>query len=246
MKADKYQRRFYREWVGIKDTYVAHLTVRETDLLILADKAIDEGFVRDKIYFYRRGIEGYISKDKRFSASLKPIEVELVAPPIVREMSHAARLANVGPMAAVAGAIAYFLGRDLLRRGYKDVIIENGGDIFLKTSRPCKVAIYAGKSKAWGKALILKIKPEETPMGICASSGTVGHSLSFGLADTAVILSKNAALADAVATAVANRVRSRQDFKQAVDFAKSIKGVVGGIIILKNHLACWGSVEFAD
>jgi hypothetical protein len=81
-------------------------------------------------------------------------------------------------------------------------------------------------------------------MGICTSSGTVGHSLSFGLADAVVILAKSASLADAVATATANRVRVKRDLQRAVDFAKFIKGVSGLIIILKDNLTSWGKVEF--
>jgi len=243
MKTNKYQRRFYRDWVEEKDLYLTRVAVKETDLQILTDKPIDEDFVKARVNTYRRGIEGYIAKDRRFLTSLKPIEIELTAPLIVKKMSAAAKLANVGPMAAVAGAVAEFLGRDLLRRGYKDVIIENGGDIFLKTTKTCVIGIYTGRSKLWNK-LKLKIKPQDTPIGICTSSGTLGHSLSFGCADCVVILSKNTSLADAIATATANRVKSPKDLQKAVDFAKSIKGTSGVIIIIKDHLISWGKVEF--
>ena len=131
----------------------------------------------------------------------------------------------------------------LLKKGYRDVIIENGGDIFLKTQKTCKVGVYAGKSKLW-KGLGLKIKPQNTPLGICTSSGTIGHSLSFGLANAVVILSKRPSLADAVATATANRIRSKEDLVKAIDFAKSIKGVLGVATIFKNNLISWGKVEF--
>jgi ApbE superfamily uncharacterized protein (UPF0280 family) len=173
------------------------------------------------------------------------MEVELNAPRIVKHMAKAAKNANVGPMAAVAGAIAEFLGKDLLRKGNKDVIVENGGDIFLKTRKTNVVGIYCGKSNLF-KGLGLEIKPKDTPLGICTSSGTVGHSLSFGLADAVVVLSKSAILADAVATAAGNRVKSRQDLQKAVAFASSIKGVLGAVIIIKNNIICWGKVEFTE
>ena len=243
MKADKYQRRFYRDWTQLKDLYSARIMVKETDLQILTDTPVDKDFVEKRIRLYRQDIEDYIIKDRRFLTALKPMEVEFKARPIVKEMSQAARLANVGPMAAVAGAIAEFLGRDLLRKGYKDVIIENGGDIFLQTRKTCKVGIYSGRSKLW-KGFSLKIKPKNTPLGICTSSGRVGHSLSFGLADAVVILSKHASLADAVATATANRVRSKKDLSKVLDFTKSVKGVLGVIIIIKDTLISWGKVEF--
>lgn len=244
MKSSKYQKRFYRDFVRADDLYKSQITVRETDLHILTDKPVDKFFVEKKIIFYRAQIESYIQKDRNFLDSLKPITVELNAAPIVKKMSSAVREANVGPMAAVAGAIAEFLGKDLLRKGCKEVIIENGGDIFLKITQPRIVGIYAGKSKPLSK-LYLKIKPEDTPLGICTSSGTVGHSLSFGLADSVVILAKSAVLSDAVATATANLVRKKSDFKKAIDFASSIKNVSGVVIILKNSLASCGNIEFA-
>ncbi len=244
MKSPKYQRRFYRYWVKSNNLYLTQLAVKETDLQILTDKPADEVFIRERVNSYRRNIEEYIAKEGRFLTALKPLAIELNAAPIVRRMARAARLANVGPMAAVAGAIAGFLGRDLLRKGYKDIIIENGGDIFIAASKMRKIGIYAGKTGIWNK-LFLKIEKEDTPIGICTSSGTVGHSLSFGLADAVIILSKDASLADAVATATANRVSSRQDLQKAVDFAKSIKGILGVIIIIKNHLISWGKVELA-
>ena len=243
MKTDKYQKRLYRDWIIHKDLYLARIAIKETDLQILTDRLIDKDFVEERLRLYRQDIEGYITKDRKFLTSLKPVEPEFKTKPIVKEMSRAAKKANVGPMAAVAGAIAQFLGRDLLRKGYKDVIIENGGDIFLKTRKTCKVGIYGGRSKLW-KGLRLKIKPEDTPLGICTSSGRVGHSLSFGLADAVVILSKHASLADAVATATANRVRSKRDLSKALDFAKSIKGILGAVIIIKDSLISWGKVEF--
>jgi len=242
MKADKYQRRFYRNWTQREDLYSARIAIKETDLQILTDRPIDKDFVEERLRLYRQDIEGYITKDRRFLTSLKPVEAEFKAKPIVKEMSQAAKKANVGPMAAVAGAIAQFLGRDLLRKGYKDVIIENGGDIFLQTRKTCKVGIYGGRSKLW-KGLGLKIKPQDTPLGICTSSGTVGHSLSFGLADAAVIVAKRPSLADAVATATANRVRAKKDLSKALDFAKSVKGVLGVAIIIKDSLISWGKVE---
>lgn len=243
MKTGKYQRRFYRQWKGAQDLYKARIVVRQTDLHILTDKPIDKIFVKERVCLYRRQIENYIQKDTRFLSSLKPIEVELDAPPIVKEMSEAAKIANVGPMAAVAGAIAQCLGRDILSRGYKEAIIENGGDIFLKTKKSRRVAIYAGKSKL-SKKLFLKINPKDSPLGICASSGTVGHSLSFGCADSVVILSKDASLSDAVATATANLVHSKDDVRGALHFASSVKGILGAVVVFKNILAIWGKIEF--
>lgn len=243
MKTSAYQRRFYRDRVKADDLHLARIVEKESDLQILTNKPIDRCFVLERIRAYRFDIENYINKDKRFLTALKPIPIELNAPDIIKEMARETAKVNVGPMASVAGAVAEFLGRDLLRQGFKDVIIENGGDIFLKTTRIRTIGIYAGRSRLWNK-LKIKIKPKDTPLGICASSGTIGHSLSFGCVDSVVILSKKTALADAVATACGNRVQSKEDLQIALNFAKSTKGVLGAMLIMKNQLASWGTIEF--
>jgi len=245
MKTARYQRRFYRDWMRAPDLHIMHIAAKETDLDILTNKPVNREFIEERIRVYRWDIENYIARDHRFLTSLKPIEVEVDAAPIIKEMALQSKRANVGPMSTVAGAIAEFLGRDLLKKGYKDVIVENGGDIFLKTTKTRNIGIYAGRSKIWNK-MRLKIKPKDTPIGICTSSGTIGHSLSFGCADSVVVLSKSASLADAVATATGNRVNSKQDLQRALDFAKSVRGVLGVVIIIKNSLISWGRVEFCE
>jgi ApbE superfamily uncharacterized protein (UPF0280 family) len=245
MKSNKYQRRFYRDWAGHKDLCSARVVDKETDLVILTDKPLERDFAKERVRFYRRQLENYIAKDPRFLTALKPLAVELNAPLIVKEMSRQAKKAGVGPMAAVAGAVASFLGKDLLAKGYKEVIVENGGDIFLATRKTRSIAIYAGKSKLW-RGLALVVNPQDTPLGICASSGTIGHSLSFGSADSVVILAKNAVLADAVATATCNRICSKEDLNKALDFAKSIKGISGVVAIIKNNFIGWGKVSLGN
>jgi hypothetical protein len=89
------------------------------------------------------------------------------------------------------------------------------------------------------------IKPSARARGICASSGTVGHSLSFGKADAVIIVASNAALADAVATATANRVNTKDDFAAACGFARTVRGVSGMLIIVKSDILSWGEIELA-
>jgi ApbE superfamily uncharacterized protein (UPF0280 family) len=163
------------------------------------------------------------------------------APDMVKEMAEAAKKAGVGPMAAVAGAIAEFVGKELLNFSAQ-IIIENGGDIFIKTSRRRTLGVYAGASPFTGK-LALAIEPEQTPSGVCTSSGTVGHSLSFGKADAVIIFSQSTILADAVATATANRVSKPEDIEKGIEFAKSIDAVKGVVIIVGSACGAWGEVE---
>jgi len=156
-------------------------------------------------------------------------------------MCEAAKKADVGPMAAVAGAIAELTGYELLKYS-KEVVIENGGDIFIKTDSVRKIGIYAGNSPLSQK-LALKIQPEQTPAGVCTSSGTVGHSLSFGKADAVVIAARDAFLADAVATSTANKVKTPRDIEFALNYASTIDGVFGAVIIIEDKIGAWGEIE---
>jgi ApbE superfamily uncharacterized protein (UPF0280 family) len=144
-------------------------------------------------------------------------------------------------MAAVAGAMAQFVGRDLLSLT-PNVIVENGGDIFLKCKDNINIGIFAGESPLSDR-LAIRVGPEEMPVGICTSSATVGPSLSLGRADAVCVRSSSAALADAAATAVGNRVKTKKDIKKALAFGSQIKDVRGILIILGDELGVWGEME---
>jgi len=132
-------------------------------------------------------------------------------------MLNAGQKANVGPFAAVAGMVAEYVGEQLKVQS-KDVFVENGGDIFIDSISDRVVGIYAGDSPLTGKINIL-LKKERFPIGVCTSSGTVGPSLSFGKADAVVVISKNTALADALATATCNRIKEKSDVQNAIEWA---------------------------
>lgn len=244
MKIPAYQARFYRRWNSSKRLFACEASLKETDLLVLTDKQCDKEWLMRRIAYYRDCLEEYINyKDRRFLTSLKPIAVESGSPAIIRQMAEQSKKANVGPMAAVAGAVAQCVGRELLRRGCRDVVVENGGDIFLKLRRPLSVGLFAGQNRLLS-SLAIGIDPEDTPLGICTSSATIGHSLSFGKADAVAIFAGNAALADAVATATANRVSGRADIARAIEFARSIKGVRAAVIVFRSTMATWGKIRF--
>ena len=235
-----YEKRKYREWVKPDDLTAIKVIQKETDLLVSGDVDLSVAAAA-AIAKYRDQIKGYIIKNKGFQPALEPVEVSDEAPEIIKEMSRAASIVGVGPMASVAGAMAERVGRDLLKLS-KQIIVENGGDIFIKTSGERLLGIYAGNSPFTGK-LALKIKPDQTPLGICTSSGTVGHSLSFGRADAAIVLSKWTALADAAATATGNLVKTEDDVQKGVEFAKAIEGVEGVVVIMGEKIGAWGKIE---
>ena len=159
-------------------------------------------------------------------------------------MAAAARLAGVGPMAAVAGAIAGSIGRRLSSSN-KEVIVENGGDLYIDTDKPRNVGIYPGRQSPFYGKLSLRIKPDDSPLGLAASSGTLGHSLSFGAADAAVVLARTSVLADAAATALANRVYSQEEevLAAAGKQIAAIPGVIGHLIIAGGRLEAGGKID---
>jgi len=239
-KSKDYQKRLYREWSGKGDLMAQEIIIKETDLFIFADKDIRD--IAEKIVKrYRAAIETYAKKRPEFLTSIEPLSQDNEAADIIKEMLRTTALAGVGPMASVAGAIAEFTGNELSAYS-SEIIIENGGDVFIKSDKERVVAIYAGDS-ALSNKLSLRIKPDDTPIGVCTSSGTVGHSLSFGKADACVIISKSATLADAVATAACNRIKEKADIEKALRFAVSIEGVKGAVAILGENFGSIGSIE---
>ncbi|MBA7570839.1 hypothetical protein ES708_12592 [subsurface metagenome] len=230
----------YRKLVKNKGLVSFEVMVKETNILFSAERLLREEAV-ESILRHRHDLESYIELYPLFLSTLKPYPVTESMPPIVRTMAEAGIEAGVGPMAAVAGAMADYVGKDLLEFSH-EIIVENGGDIFIKTNTEKAVNIYCEKSQ-FGSGIGIKIDPEQTPIGICSSSGTTGHSFSFGKADLVTILAGSSALADAVATSVCNRVKAKSDVEGAIAFCQSIPAVKGIIIIIDDYLSAWGDIK---
>jgi ApbE superfamily uncharacterized protein (UPF0280 family) len=235
--------RTYRHWVEGKDLVSFNVAVKETDLYIRAASNLSRKAHR-LVLKYRRILESYIERNPDFLTSLEPLPTSEDAPHIVKEMSEAGRKAGVGPMAAVAGAIAEFVGNELLAFT-PEIIVENGGDIYLKSLKKRIIGIYAVKSP-WSGKIGLEINEHDIPQGICTSSGTVGHSLSFGKADAAIAIADSATLADAAATAIGNKISQPDDITAGIEFAKSIEGLKGVIIIEGDNIGVWGEVKLCQ
>ena len=238
-----YEERTYRNLVRTDDLIKFEVIVKETDLLVRAEKDLSKE-TRESVLKYRHQLETYITANPGFQESLLPLTDDLYAPEIVREMIRTSQLARVGPMAAVAGALAEMVSKDLLRQS-KEVIVENGGDIYLATSKERTIGIYAGHSPLSLKIGIV-ISPEESPVGVCTSSGTVGPSLSLGKANAVCVLSKSAALADAAATAVGNLVREKKDIELGLERAREIEDTLGALIIFEEKMGVWGKLKLAQ
>ena len=237
----KYEERIYRYLIN-KDNLISYkVNIAESDLFISSDIDLSDHAL-ELLSAYRTSLESYIFSHPEFRTSLIPLPEDPLAPPIVRDMLARSKLCGVGPMAGVAGAVAEFVGKGLLRFS-ENIIIENGGDIFLTAKKDLKVSIFAGESPLSYKVNLL-VKSKETPLGICTSSATVGPSLSFGKADAVCVLSKSATLADAAASAIGNRILSKRDIKHSLEYGIKIKGIMGVVIIIGNDMGAVGDVEF--
>jgi len=235
-----YEERTYRNLVKTDDLINFEVIVKETDLLVRAERDLSKE-TRESVLKYRHQLETYIAANPPFQESLVPLTDDPYAPEIIREMIRTSQLARVGPMAAVAGAMAEMVSRDLLKLS-KEVIVENGGDIYLATSKERTIGIYAGNSALSFKIGIV-ISPEESPLGVCTSSGTVGPSLSLGKANAVCLLSKSAALADAAATAVGNVVKEKKDIELGLERGREIAGILGALIIVEEKMGVWGNIK---
>jgi ApbE superfamily uncharacterized protein (UPF0280 family) len=236
----QYKDRTYRSLVANNKLQSFRVVVKETDLLVRANKPLQEE-TRELVLRHRMPLERYIDDHPDFFHCLTPFPYDEFAPPIVRTMIRAGEKAGVGPMAAVAGALAEYIGRDLLTYS-EDVIIENGGDIFLTTTLPTVVAIFAGASPLSGK-LGVRIDSPRRPVAVCTSSGTVGHSFSRGTADAAVVVSESAVVADAAATAIGNVVKKKADIACGIRLGEKMEGVLGVAVILGDRMGIWGELD---
>lgn len=186
-------------------------------------------------------LEAYIVRHPEFHTSMTPVGLLPDAPEIARRMTFAAAAVGVGPMAAVAGTIAQMAAEIAIDRGGRQVIVENGGDIFLAGTSPATVGLYAGPGRIGGR-LAFAVTPEHLPLAICSSSSRMGHSTSLGDCDLATVVSQNASLADAAATHACNLVRSPQDIDKALECIASIKGVIGALIAKGERIGVIGDL----
>ncbi|MBN1152867.1 MAG: UPF0280 family protein [Dehalococcoidia bacterium] len=233
-------RRIYRDWVGSEGLVSYTITVGSTDLHVSTDRDLRREALESAVR-HRHTIEAYIRGHPRFATSLEPEPAHDNAPVLVHNMAEAAHIAGVGPMAAVAGAIAQAVAADLLHSS-REVIIENGGDVFMSIKSPRTVGLYAGRSPLTGR-VGLSIQPEASPLAVCTSSGTVGHSLSFGAADACTVLARSGAVADALATALCNRIRTAEDLFHVLDPDHLPAETLGVLATIEGHVAFRGAIH---
>jgi len=181
----------------------------------------------------RNLLEDYLRRQTEFQTALGPLALLPGAPEVAVRMQAASRIAGVGPMAAVAGAMAQLAAEAALAAGAEEAIVENGGDIYLASPQAVVIALYAGPGTLSGR-LALEVEPAEMPLAVCSSSGRLGHSFSFGDCDLATVMARDAALADAAATLAGNLVRRESDIPAALQRVAGLTGV-SGVLLVKGE-----------
>ncbi len=238
----EYLERTYRKSMKSSDLIYFNVSDGESDLYIGALKDISEKAITS-LKKHRKSIIDYISHDPLFKTSLSPLPVINGMCPLIKDMTEAASIAGVGPMASVAGAIAEYVACDLLPFS-EELIIENGGDLFITGKKDRKVGIFAGSSPLSGK-IAINLESSFLPVAVATSSGTVGPSISFGKADAVAVVSPSGSIADAAATAIGNIVSDAEDFNKAVEFAENISSIIGVIIICKDKMCLTGDIKIS-
>ena len=229
----------YRRLVSGDDMQRFWVREEQSDLFISAHGVFVEE-ARKALLEARTQIIDYAAGHSNFYASLQPLPMDDDAPAVVRDMLLAGIAANVGPMAAVAGAVAQYVGEALL--AYSDeVLVENGGDVFVCTKTPPTMCVVAESAEA-GCVHIRPAMDGRTKYGVCTSSGRLGPSLSLGNADSVTVLAERTAVADALATRLCNLIRRPEDVAKILEHSRTTPAE-GVVIIMQNCFGARGALE---
>lgn len=241
------EQRTYRNQFSAQRFRSFTVNYKETDLWI----GVDPDSFREemceaalsKVIALRTEMEAYLLTDPVFGRTFEPHVVKPNAPEIVNRMAEAARRTGVGPMAAVAGAFSEIVGRHLMEYfEIQELVVENGGDIFLKINRNLLMSVYAGSSPLSEK-IGIEIQASESPLGVCTSAGTVGPSVSLGKTDATMIICRNTALADALATTFGNQVQVPEDVQQVIQQTEQFPEILSAVIICRDKIGIRGQFE---
>lgn len=243
----EYKERTYRERFSSNNRRSFSVKYKETDLWIGVDNDSYSPFMQDEalsiIIKLRSLMDSYLLLDPEYKTSLVPYLPQSPAPQIFHDMSAVCKRSEIGPMSAVAGAVAKYTALELKKKfPYKEIMVENGGDIYIDIKEDIDIAVFAGQSPLSNR-VGLHIPASVSPVGVCTSSGTVGPSLSFGKADAVMIVCKDVLLADSYATAMANRVKSVDDIESVIDYISNRSDILGALVIKDDKMAVTGCFE---
>jgi len=231
--------RFYRNFLSAKKEICFQIVIEETDLLIKAEKHLEKE-ISSYVQFLRAQIKSYIEIYPQFLTSLSPLDLDPKAPYLVQQMLKAAKTAQVGPMATVAGAIAEAIALKFVSES-PNLIVENGGDTYLCSTTDRIIGILTEEKQKIN--LGIRIPKKDFPCSLCASSARIGHSLNFGQSDLVVVKSPSGALADGLATYLSNLLKTKDDLYPVLNLAQKIKKITGLFIQIQGQIGVWGDLE---
>jgi hypothetical protein len=243
----KFEQRTYRTQFNTSRFTGFQVKYLETDLWIGVDSDSFMEEMKDvaqrKIENLRQKLDKYIEKEPLFKKSLKPFQPAENAPAEAREMAEAAKKAGIGPMSAVAGLFAREVGNEIIQNfSVGELVIENGGDIYVQLKNDLVLSVFAGESELSEK-IGLVIPPVKDKLGICTSAGTVGPSLSFGKADAVVVVCGDILLADSFATAFGNKVKIPNDVEKEINQSEKYPEILAMLIICEDQIGIRGEFE---
>ena len=218
-----------------------HFEIGETAMTIMTDgKYLKEA--KDAVFDARAIIEAKINRDPFFGTTYDPYEASKNDEPLIKRMCHASVSAGVGPMAAVAGAVAAYALERIYGLGCRFAVFDNGGDIAMCADRDVLIGIYQDDLRF--SELALLIRASGGMRGICSSSGRIGPSVSFGISGITTVFADDPILADACATAVANNVKdaTRESLAEAAESINKMDGAKGCLILCGGIMASCGEV----
>ena len=222
----------------------SEIDIEETHIRLTTD--VSRHDLRHYIYNLRSDLKSYINRNQDFLLSIEPIaKRDENLPVIIDRMIESSSLADVGPMACVAGTVSELSLDYLMEHDSRYSIVENGGDIAIVNDRKVLCGIYSN-NQVLGNNIAFEIPPQRGKLGICTSSGKIGHSISFGDADSVTVISKSPSLADGLATRIANDVygnTSEDKVTNAVESAEQYREFFRGVLIIsQNHVATVGKI----
>ena len=243
----EYRERSYRRRFSNDGRHWFCVRFLESDLWIGVDNGSYQASMEQEIYSVlvelRRSMDAYLLSDPSYKSSLIPYDAGVEAPSILKNMSKVSHKTGIGPMSAVAGAVALYVADFIRERlGVGEVIVENGGDIYADAREDMDIAVFAGQSPL-SERVGLHIPASAFPLGICTSSGTVGPSLSLGRADAMMIVCRDVLLADSYATAMANRIRTAADLQPVIDLIRTVPDILGALAVKDDRMAVCGRFE---
>lgn len=216
--------------------YFEEINIDQTHIRLTSD--LENSYLKHYIYMIRQDLKRYISMNQDFLLSIEPLKYNSDnLSPIVLKMYESSTKSDIGPMACVAGTISEMSLNYLIENGSDYSIVENGGDIALINDQTVLCGIYSN-NEILGNNIAFKIKPRKKPLGICTSSGKIGHSISFGQSDSVTVISKSPSIADGLATRIANEVTgedSESNVSNALEIAEGYREFFNGVLIISGE-----------